>query len=452
MWQQKDLDLTSEPLLPKIIVYTIPVILTGLLQTLYNAADMLVVGYFSSGEAMGAVGACGSLIALIVNLFFGLSVGTAVLVAKDFGSGNHGNIEKTIHTSVLFAAVCGVFIGIFGFIFASPLLQLMGTTPNLLKEAVPYMKAYFVGVPANIIYNYLAAALRSKGDTRNPLIFLAISGLSNVLFNFIMVYFLGLSAVGVGIATTISQYFALALILHHMMKLDDCCKFDPKKLKIHPENLRQIISIGIPAGMQGTLFALSNVLIQSTVNSFGDITIEGNSAAANIESFVYISMNALYHTALTFIGQSLGKGKKKNIPKISALCLGCVCVVGITMSAIALIFARPLLGIYSGHDENIINAALVRMSVITTTYFLCGVMDVGCGISRGMGRSILPMVISLVGSCLFRIVWIYTVCKIYPDSITVLYMSYPISWILTSFAHFISCTLTYKKLKCKADG
>ncbi len=443
--EQRSSDLTEGPLLPKIISFTIPLMLTGLLQTLYNATDMIVVGMFSGSVAMGAVGACSSLIGLIVNTFIGLAVGAAVNVARDYGAKKYGEVKKVVGTSFLFSAICGIIIAVFGFVFAKFFLTLMGTTPNLLKEAVPYMQAYFVGVPANVIYNYLASILRSSGDTKRPLIFLAISGIVNVVLNFVMVYFFGLGAVGVGIATAISQYTAFFMIVYHMTHLESCCKLDFKNLKIDRKKLGSIIAIGLPAGIQGSLFALSNVLIQSTVNSFGDIAIQGNSASANVESFIYISMNALHHTALTFVGQNLGAGKKERIRPIILYCTGIVTVVGIAFGAIALIVGKPLLGVYAHGDEAVVAAGLTRLSIIAITYFTCGIMDVGCGISRGLGNSILPMVISLVGSCAFRILWVKAVCPFFPESISVLYISYPISWVMTSCAHFISCFITYRK-------
>ncbi len=441
----KNADLTSGPILPRIISFTLPLMATGLLQTLYNATDMIVVGMLSSSVAMGAVGACSSLIGLIVNTFIGLSVGAAVCVARDYGARKYSEVEKTVGTSFVFSGICGIILAIFGFFFAEFFLTLMGTTPNLLAEAVPYMKAYFVGVPANVMYNYLAAILRSSGDTKRPLIFLAISGLVNVALNFVMVFFFGMGAVGVGIATAVAQYAALFMIIRHMMSIDGCCKLDIKKIAVDKKKLGTIVAIGLPAGIQGSLFALSNVLIQSTVNSFGDIAIQGNSASANIESFIYIAMNSLYHTALTFVGQNLGAGKKERIRPVVLYCTGLVSMVGILLGLIAVLVGEPLLGIYAHGNEEVIASGIRRLSIIAVTYFLCGTMEVGCGISRGLGNSVLPMIISLVGSCAFRILWVNLVCPVFPESIEVLYISYPISWVLTTAAHFVSCYITYKK-------
>lgn len=439
-------DLTQGPLFKQIVLFTIPLMLTGILQTLYNAADMIVLGIFASGTAMGSVGACGALIAMIINTFFGLSVGASVYVARYIGSKNYEGVSKVVHTSTLFAAICGIIVAIFGFLCAKPLLVLMGTPDAQLIEAVPYMKAYFTGVPASIIYNYLAAILRSSGDTKRPLIFLAVSGVINVVFNFVLVYFFHLGAVGVGISTAVSQYAALTMIAFHMVRMQGPCKLEFKKIAIDKTTLGNIIRLGLPAGLQGTLFALSNVLIQSTVNTYGSIVVNGNSASSNIENFIYISMNALHHTALTFVGQNLGAGKKERVRPTILYCIAIVSFVGIAMGGIALLFGEELLSIYAHGEAETIAAGLRRMSIIASTYFTCGIMDVLCGFSRGMGKSLTPMIISLLGSCALRIVWIYTVCPLAPDNIMLLYISYPVSWVITSCAHLVTCIITYNHI------
>ena len=439
-------DLTEGPLFKQIVIFTIPLMLTGILQTLYNAADMIILGIFASDTAMGSVGACGALIAMIINTFFGLSVGASVYVARYIGAKYYQGVEKVVHTSTCFAAICGVVVAVFGFFCAKPLLVLMGTPDAQLAEAVPYMKAYFLGVPASIIYNYLAAILRSSGDTKRPLIFLAISGVINVGLNFILVYFFNKGAVGVGISTAVSQYAALIMIVFHMMRMDGPCKLEFKKLGIDIQTLKNIVRLGLPAGLQGTLFALSNVLIQSTVNTYGPVVVNGNSASGNIENFIYISMNSLHHTALTFVGQNLGAGKKERVRPTVLYCVGLVAFVGLFMGGIAYTFGEDLLSIYAHGEADTIAAGMRRMSIIAVTYFTCGIMDVLCGFSRGMGRSLTPMIISLLGSCALRIVWIYTICPLDPQNITLLYISYPVSWIITSAAHLVSCIITYKNI------
>ena len=439
-------NLTEGPLLGKMLRFCLALIATGLLQTLYNASDMVVVGRFSSDHAMGAVGACGSLINLIINAFLGLSVGAGVCIAHEIGAQKHDEIKKTVNTSLLASIFCGIAVGIIGYFLADPLLTLMGTPQNVHSEAVPYMKAYFVGIPGCMVYNFMAAILRSSGDTKSPLIILTISGIGNIILNLIMVIVFDMGALGVGIATAASQYISAFLVVIHMIRMSGPCKIHISEMKIDKSKLWHITKIGIPAGFQGVLFSLSNVLIQSSVNAYGDIVVDGNSAASNIEGFVYISMNSMYHTVLTFVGQNVGAGKYERIKKIVFECVIIVSIIGLTMGISAYIFGDALLSIYAPSNADVRAAGLVRLSIISTTYFLCGLMDVGCGTLRGMGKSTLPMLISLIGSCVFRIVWIYTICELFPGNIRVLYYSYPVSWILTAGTHFLASRIVYKKM------
>lgn len=448
-------NLTQGPILGKILLFTLPLIATGLLQMLYNASDMIVVGNFSpSGStAMGAVGACGALINLIINLFMGLSVGAGVMVAQAVGADRYNDVKDTVHTSVLASVICGVALAVFGVIMAKPLLTLMGTPELQLNEAVPYMQAYFLGAPACLLYNFCASMLRSYGDTKRPLIILMISGLANVLINLLMVIGFGLGAVGVGIATSISQYIAAVMVIIYMLRTDTCLKLNPRDIKIHGDKLLQMIKIGLPAGIQGSLFSISNVLIQSTVNAYSIMQgpegylVDGNAAAANIEAFIYISMNSLYQAAVTFVGQHVGAGKYNRIPKVILSCVGTVTFVGLSMGCAMYLFGPQLLSIYAKGNAHVIEAGLKRIDVFAFTYFLCGLMDVGCGIMRGMGKSLTPMIVSLMGSCALRIIWIYTICRLFPGDIFVLYLSYPISWFLTLAVHFVCSFFTFGKMK-----
>ena len=446
-------DLTQGPLFIKIIKYSLPIIATGLLQTFYNASDMIVVGNFSDvgATAMGAVGACGALINLILNLFIGLSVGTGVCVAQEFGGGRFDDLKKTIHTSLLASIIGGLAVGLFGFFMARPLLTLIGTPEATLNEAVPYMKAYFVGVPAAMVYNFMAAAIRSAGDTKRPLIILMISGAVNVALNLFLVLVFGMGAVGVGIATTVAQYMSAIMILWYMIKRGGHCSIKREDLKIDKKKLMRIVSIGIPAGLQSMLFSLSNVLIQSTVNTYGATVVDGNAAAGNIEGFVYIAMNSMYHAALTFTGQNVGAGQYKRIGKILVECLIIVTVIGLLLGVSGYIFGDTLLKIYAPDDAAVRAAGVNRLGVICALYFLCGLMEVGCGVLRGMGKSIPPMIISLLGSCVFRIVWIFTVCPFFPGDIKVLYLSYPISWIITTVAYLIASRFAYKEIVARTQ-
>ncbi len=445
---------TEGPLLGKILKFALPLMATGLLQMLYNASDMIVVGRFAPNGsfAMGAVGACGSLINLIVNLFLGLSIGAGICVAQAVGAKQDKVVQDVIHTSSLAGLICGVFVAIAGIILAKPLLLLMGTPEDIIVEAVPYMQAYFIGVPALMLYNFLAAALRSSGDAKRPLIFLAISGLVNVGLNLIMVLVFEMGAVGVGIATSASQYAAAAMIVIYMSRTRGICHFSFKEMKIDKSCLIAVIRNGLPAGIQSAVFSISNVLIQSTINSFGPEAVSGNAAAANIEAFIYVAMNALFQTAVTFVGQNVGAGKVDRVKRIALITLLIVVVTGGILGTLSFTFREQLLSIYVHEEDKAIEALVMdfgktRMSIISTTYLLCGIMDVLSGLVRGTGKSLLPTAVSIFGSCLLRIAWIYAVCPFAPDSIRLLYVAYPVTWGVTALGHFVCFIWAYKSIK-----
>ena len=445
-------DLTEGPLLGKIWKFTLPIIATGLLQTLYNASDMIVVGRFAGAFAMGAVGACGSLINLLVNLFMGLSTGAGICVARSVGAGRDKDVRDLVHTAAMAGVVIGIFVGILGFFLAEPMLLLMGTPSDILVEAVPYMRAYFVGIPAMMLYNFLAATLRATGDTKRPLIFLATSGLVNVGLNLIMVTVFSMGAVGVGIATTVAQYAAAIMIIVYMMKSQGLCHLEIKDIRIHKSCFIGIIENGLPAGIQSLVFNISNVLIQSSINAFGAATIAGSAAAANIEGFIYIGMNAFFQTAITFTGQHVGAGKIERIKKIVFLTVASVALTGIVLGVLCFVFREPLLSIYideadAAVEASILEAGALRMSVIGALYFLCGIMETLGGMVRGMGRSLLPTFVAIFGSCLMRIAWIFLVCPLFPGNLAVLLLAYPITWIITIAGHGSCAVWSYKQLK-----
>ena len=439
----------------KMMKYSLPLMATGLLQVFYNAADMIVVGRFAGDFAMGAVGACGSLINLLVNAFIGLSVGTSICVSQSIGAKNDEKTHKLVHTSLVLGIVLGVAVGILGFFMSGPLLRMMATPETVLIEAIPYMKAYFVGIPAALMYNFLAAALRSSGDTKRPLIFLATSGIVNVVLNLIMVLVFHMGAVGVGIATSAAQYTSVIMIIVYMIKMDGPCRIELKKLRAYKRELFNIISTGIPAGISSVVFSVSNVLIQSSVNAYGDIVVSGNTAAGNIESFIYVAMNSIYQATLTFVGQHVGAGKIERIKKITVMSLLIVVFVGVFIGILAYTFHDALLEIYKPGDGEmeiaIRQAGANRMKIISTTYFLCGVMEVLSGVMRGMGKSLQPMIVSIFGSCLLRIVWILTVCPLFPGKIEVLYLAWPITWVVTSLGHLACCVWAYKRMMRSRD-
>lgn len=439
-----EVDMCNGPLLKKIIVFSVPVMLSGVLQLLYNAADIVVVGRYAGSVALAAVGSTSSLINLIVNVFMGLSIGASVVVSQYYGAGKKKDVSETVHTSIAVSVISGIVVGIFGVIMAKQLLRAMGTPEDVLNHASLYMRIYFAGMPATMVYNFGSAILRAVGDTKRPLYFLTISGIINVVLNLVFVIVFHMGVAGVALATVIAQCVSVVLVIICLVRFDGSIKLHIKKIRIYKSKLVEIIKIGLPAGIQGSIFAISNVLIQSAVNSFGSVVMAGNAAAANIEGFVYTSMNALYQTALTFTGQNVGAKKYNRIGKVFKICATFVVIVGGGLGFLAFLFSKDLLKIYSSTPK-VIEMGMVRMSIICTSYFLCGFMDVLVGELRGMGRSILPMIVSIVGVCGFRIFWIYTVFA-QTRSLRTLYISYPISWIVTSFIHLICYIVVRRKL------
>lgn len=439
-----EMDMTSGPLFSKIMRFSFPLMLTGLLQLLYNAADIVVVGKFAGPQALAAVGSTGSLINLIVNLFMGLSIGASVVVAQHYGAGQHKDVSGAVHTSILIALISGVAVAIFGVVMARPLLVWMKSPEDVLDLATLYLRIYFLGMPAMMLYNFGAAILRAVGDTKRPLYFLGISGVVNIGLNLLFVIVFDMSVAGVAISTVIAQCVSLVLILLCLMRAQDSIHLDVRKLRIQKDKLLAIAKVGLPAGLQGMVFSFSNVLIQSTVNSFGSSVMAGNAAAGNIEGFVYMGMNAVYQAALTFTSQNIGAKKFERIGSILRACLAAVMVIGVGFSALVCIFRMPLLSIYSS-DPEVIQLGSVRILCVAGPYFICGIMDVLCGMMRGMGKSLQPMVISLIGVCLLRVVWIYTIFAI-DRSLISLYISYPVSWAITSIAHSICYVYIKRKL------
>lgn len=437
-----EMDMCSGPLLKKILIYALPLMLSGILQLLFNAADIIVVGNFTGSSALAAVGSTSSLINLLVNLFIGLSIGANVLVARYYGARDAKSVEETVHTSILTAGVGGVFLIFVGFFAARPLLELMGTPEDVIDQAVLYMRIYFVGMPAFMLYNFGAAILRAIGDTRRPLYFLMIAGIVNVILNLISVIIFKMGVAGVAIATVVSQVISAVLVILCLLRTDGMCRLQVSKLRINRHKLLSMLRIGLPAGLQGIVFSISNVLIQSSVNSFGSQVMAGNTAASNIEGFVYTAMNAIYQTSLSFTSQNFGAGQYKRIDRILARCLMVVAVIGLVLGNGAYLLGSQLLSIYSP-DPEVISYGLIRLSIICTTYFLCGLMDVMVGSIRGLGFSILPMLVSLTGACAFRVLWIFTVFA-WDRTLVCLYISYPVSWLLTALAHFI-CYLIVRR-------
>lgn len=438
------MDMCNGPLLKKIILFAIPLMLSGVLQLLFNAADVIVVGRFTGNEALAAVGSTSSLINLLINLFVGVSVGANVLLGKHIGARDEENASKTVHTAVTFSLVVGIAMIFVGFFLSRPLLELMGTPEDVINLSVLYMRIYFVGMPAFMFYNFGAALLRAVGDTKRPLYFLTLAGIINVIFNLIFVIVFHMGVAGVALATIISEGISAFLVFLCLKGADGVLHLDHRSLSFHKDVAIQMMKIGLPAGLQGCIFSVSNVLIQSSVNSFGSIAMAGNTASANLEGFVYNAMNSLYQTSLSFTSQNMGAKKYKRVDKILIECLVIVMIVGIVMGGGAYLIGTSLLSIYSS-DPQVISYGLLRMSLICVPYFLCGMMDVFVGSLRGMGYSVMPMLVSLTGACLFRIVWIFTIFAT-NRSLFVLYFSYPVSWALTATAHLICYMIVRKKV------
>lgn len=430
--KSKSADLTQGPLLSQIVTYTIPIILTGVLQLLFNAADLVVVGQYCGSISVGAVGATGPVINLITNLFIGFSVGSGVSVAHGIGAGKDEDVRRVVRTSIPLAAVCGLILTIVGVAGARFILQLMDTPDDAIGLSTAYMRIYFCGIISSMLYNFGSAILRAAGDTKSPLIYLTAAGILNVILNLLFVTLFKMDVAGVALATTISQTVSAALIIRALMRREDSCRLELNKMHIYKRQLLRIMQIGFPAGIQGSLFSVSNVIIQSSVNSFGSVAMSGNAAAQNIEGFVYTSMNSVSQSALNFAGQNHGAGKFDRIRKIMFICLGFVLCIGLTLGLSAYFFAEPLLSIYISDSAESVEYGIVRVLYICVPYFFCGLMDVSTGLLRGLGSSILPMIITIAGVCGFRVLWIYTVFRM-PQyhSLETLYISYLISWAIT---------------------
>jgi len=435
------------PLFQNIIFYTIPIILTSLLQLLFNAADLVVVGRFCGSISVAAVGATGAITSLLVNFFIGLSVGAGVTVAHALGGRQEQMAHRAVHTALPCALVCGALLTLAG-IFLSPVfLRLTGTPETVLPLSTLYMQIYFGGVTFNMVYNFCASILRAAGDTRSPLVYLTFAGIINVVLNVIFVTAVHMNVAGVALATVISQAISAILVVHALIRRSDACKLELKRLRFYSIPLAKMLRIGLPAGVQSTLLAVSNVMIQSSINSFGDVFMSGNAAAGNLDGFVFASQNAFHQTAVNFIGQNVGAKRYDRVNKAFRICLGSVTVVGLSMGCLFNLFGRSLLSIYITDSPLAIEYGMIRLAYITAPYFLCGLMDVTTGALRGLGYSVIPMIVSILGICGLRILWIYTVFQI-PGFHTpqCLFLSYAVSWIVTFLAQFTAFRKVYRKV------
>ena len=441
------IDMTSGSVLNKMLRFSFPLMGSSILQLLFNAADIIVIGRFAGETSLAAVGATSSLINLLVNLFVGLAIGANVLTARYCGSRKDKDISETVHTAIAMSIVCGAGLAIVGILISSPILSLMGTPEEVLPLSSIYMKIYFLGMPAMMIYNFGSAVLRAKGDTARPLMYLAVSGVLNVGLNLFFVISLHMDVAGVAAATSISQCLSAFLVLRCLSREQDAFKLQRKLLRIHKKKMKVILQIGLPAGFQGMLFALSNVIIQSSINSYGKYVMAGSAASANIECFTYFAMNAFYQAAISFTSQNVGAGKYDRVRKIMICSVSCAVLTGIAVGNLTCLFGRPLLGIYTD-SALVVEEGMKRMVFIAAPYFICGIMDTMAGMIRGLGYSVLPMIVSLLGACVLRIVWILTVCQLPAfHHVEYVYASYPVTWAITAAAHIVCYIIITKKIK-----
>ena len=440
-------DLTSGPMLQKIILFSLPLAASSILQLLFNAADVVTVGRFAGSTALAAVGSNGALINLLVNLFVGLSLGANVVAARCFGARDDQGVQNTVHTAVTLGLVSGVLLAGVGFFVARGLLELMSSPEDVIDLATLYLKIYFLGMPMTMLYNFSSALLRAVGDTKRPLYCLAAAGIINVVLNLVFVIGFSMSVAGVALATIISQTVSACMVTRMLMKEEGALHLDLHHLGFHMGALKQILLIGLPAGLQSTVFSLSNVVIQSAINSFGSTVVAGSSASANLEGFVYTAMNAFSQAAVTFTSQNMGARKYQNLNRVVLNCLLCAIVTGVVLGGGAVLAGTQLLHFYSS-DAAVVAAGYERLRVICGTYLLCGIMDTLASSLRGLGYSVLPMVVSLVGSCLLRLVWIATIFQLNRTPF-MLYISYPISWVLTAAVHLACLLVVRHKMKNK---
>lgn len=441
------MDMCEGPILKKMLIFALPLMASSLLQLLFNAADIIVVGRFAGDTSLAAVGSTTSIVNLLVNLFIGCSIGANVLVARYFGAKRLEDLSETVHTAMAIGIVSGIGLTIVGIIGAPIILRLMKTPEEVLGLAVVYLRTYFLGMTAMMIYNFGAAILRAIGDTKRPLYYLMTAGVINVSFNLLFVIVFKWGVFGVGIATTISQIVSAILVFRCLMKEQEEIRIYPRKIKLHKEKLLNILQIGLPAGFQSTLFSISNVFIQSSVNSFGAVVMAGNSAAQNIEGFIYVSTNAFHQAAVSFTSQNYGAKKYDRINHIMFVAQGCTIIIGSIFSGAAVAMGPALLSLYTTSPD-VVKAGMVRLMIIGLTYPLCGIMDTMVGSLRGMGYSVVPMIVSLLGACATRLVWLATVFQIDAfHTIETVYIIYPISWVFTALAHIITYVIVRNRIK-----
>lgn len=442
------MDLTEGSVLKKMIIFVIPIMISSVLQQLYNAADTIVVGQFAGSTALAAVGSSTNLTALILQLFLGLAMGANVVCARLFGAGNRQSLSRAIHTSILLSLISGIGLALIGFFCSRYLLSLMGTPDDVIDSATVYMQIYFMGSPASLVYNFGSGILRAMGETKKPLFILSAAGVVNVLLNLFFVIVVGLDVEGVAIATVVSQMLSAVFVILILAKTDEDLRFEFKKLRIHKAELMNIVAIGIPSGLNGMMFCGSNVILQSTINTFGKDVIAGVTAASNVEIVFYLVLSAIEQGVVSFTGQNIGAGKYKRVDSVmkNALLLS---VIGVAaLSLLILPNQRILLSIFN-KEAAVIEAGMVKITVLCSCYLLYVPSQMSDACMRGMGHPTAPTVINAVCICLTRILWIYLVYPFNP-TLAMIFYSYPLSWSLSSLVQFTNYLRTRKMVLRKA--
>ncbi len=438
-------DMTDGPFLKKIILFAIPVVLTTYIQLFYHTMDQAVVNHFGVSGGLAAIGSVGSLSSLITGLFMGLSVGAGVVAAQRIGAKRQEDITKVIHTSALLAAILGGLISVVGVLLSRSLLVWTGVPEDVLAQSTLYLQIHFLGTVGHMIYNYMAAILRSAGDSKRPLYFLLISGAAKVLLSILFVGAFGLGVAGVSLATALSYYLSAAMVLIYMARQKGMLHFSFRHLKLDFSAVKQILLIGVPSGIQSSLFSLSNVVIQSSVNYFGAAAIAGNAAGDNLGTYVYYVGHAFYQAVLTFVGQNVGAKRYDNVKRVTGVCLACAVVSQLVLGAIVLIFRSFFLGLTGVEDAAIREVAEFRMKIELLVYWICGVMDVFCGALRGMGKSVTTTVVSLLGACAFRVAWVKVIFLFVEENIGWVFVSKPISWVIVGAFNALFFLIYYRK-------
>ena len=424
-----EIDMCNGSIMDKLISFSLPLMVSGILQLAFNAVDIIVVGRFSGSQALAAVGSTTALINVFTNLFIGISLGANVLAARFYAAGKDREMSETVHTSITLALISGITMAVIGVLLAKWALEIMGTPDDVIGQSALYMRIYFMGMPFFMLYNYGAAILRAIGDTKRPLIFLIISGIANAALNMTLVIIFHMGVAGVAIGTIISQLISCVLVLTCLYWSEGSYQLRFSKLKINGAYMEQIFQVGVPAGIQSTVINLSNALLQSSVNSFGSIAMAGYTAANNMLGFLYMSVNSITQACMSFTSQNYGVGKLKRMDKVLRDCVILSISIAAVLGGLAYCFGPQILTVYTS-DPKVINCGMEILAYTSITYFLCGIMDLFPGALRGMGYSAVPMVLSVIGTVGTRIVWVF---GIFPNhrSLSVLFVSYPVSWIIT---------------------